>query len=133
MASLGTVLIVEDEGTALRVAKAILSRAGFEILTAASGDEALAICRECQEPIHLALVDIIMPGMTGPELGDRLKEEFPRIRVLYMSGYPNEVVLAHGIDIGKAAFIPKPFTSKDLVARVRIEIEKPETASGDHP
>jgi len=71
--------------------------------------------------------------MTGPELGDRLKDEFPRIRVLYMSGYPNEVVLAHGIDIGKAAFIPKPFTSQDLVARVRIEIEKPETASGDHP
>jgi DNA-binding response OmpR family regulator len=125
-----TVLIVEDESAALRVIKAALSNAGFQVLAAGSGHKALTICREYQGAIHIALVDILMPGMTGRELGKCLKEEFPGIRILYMSGYPQSV-LSQGIDVGDAAFIPKPFTSRDLVARIRAEIEKPRTASGD--
>jgi DNA-binding response OmpR family regulator len=122
---------VDDEETLLRVSRAALTRAGFRVLSADSGPRALAICREHVGPIHLAVVDIVMPDMSGPELRDCLRAEFSGVRVLFVSGFAPEVILSRGIDLGSAGFLAKPFTSAQLVARVRAEVEKPGAAQAD--
>lgn len=123
-----TVLIVDDEPVVLSIASTILSRAGFRTLRAESAEQALALCRDGAEPIQLALLDIVMPGINGIELRDRLCERFPHLVALYMSGYTHSQIEAHGAPIGSASFVQKPFQPATLVERVRAALED----GGDH-
>lgn len=125
-----TVLVVDDEDVLMPSICGALTRAGFHVLSANSGPNALSRCREYQGQIHLAVIDIVMPGMTGPELRDRLNEEFPEIRVLFMTGFTPDAILSSGISIGATGLLLKPFRSAELIARVQAELEKPASTDG---
>jgi DNA-binding response OmpR family regulator len=117
-----TILVVDDHPTVLHTVIAILVRAGFKVFGAESGSEALQICRG-ESPIGLALIDVVMPGVNGTEIRRRLSEELPGLRVLFMSGYDHEGVLACGADVPEADLLRKPFTPAVLVSRVRAALD----------
>jgi signal transduction histidine kinase/ActR/RegA family two-component response regulator len=111
----GSVLLVEDEAPLRRLISAILSAAGYRVIEAAGGDEALALAT-CK-PIELLLTDVVMPNMSGPELVSRLRGSRPDLAVLYMSGYDRELVGQKALE-GNADILPKPFTPRDLLTRI---------------
>jgi two-component system, cell cycle sensor histidine kinase and response regulator CckA len=114
-----TVLVVEDEELVRRVVARILTRAGYRVLVAGGGAEALAICEDAAGPIDLLLTDVIMPGIGGKELATRVAGQVPGIRILYMTGYTDDDVLRRGIlDQGRAVIL-KPFSPEDLLRKIR--------------
>jgi two-component system, cell cycle sensor histidine kinase and response regulator CckA len=119
-----TVLLVEDEPAVQRLAARILSMAGYRVLAASGGDEALAIARET--PPDLLLTDVVMPGMSGPELAKRLAEEHSGVRVLFTSGYTADAMERHGVPSEGAHFLPKPYTVDELTSRVREVLDRDE-------
>lgn len=118
-----TILVVDGEPTVLNFANLALRRAGFRVLAVGSGAKALVLCREHPEEIDLALLDLSMPGMNGPELRDCLRNQFPGIRILFMSGYGYEEMESLGVKGAPEDFIPKPFTVGVLKARIREALE----------
>lgn len=108
----GTVLVAEDqEQVRLLVAK-VLGRAGYRVLLAGCGDEALALARAQSVPVDLLVTDVVMPGLSGRELFERLHQLHPHLKVLFMSGYAADVI-GPGMNL-----LPKPFTPEQLLARV---------------
>jgi PAS domain S-box-containing protein len=120
-ASLGseTVLVVEDERAVRLVAVGNLRKAGYQVLEAGDGEEALRLASAHEGPIHLVLSDVLMPGIHGPELVKRLEESRPGIRALFMSGHADDALLHHGILEGGLSFLEKPFTRQELTKKVR--------------
>jgi signal transduction histidine kinase/DNA-binding response OmpR family regulator len=114
-----TILLVEDEDEVRRIAKHILEKAGYRILSAADGHAALAISEEHSGDIHLLLTDVIMPGMSGKDLSERLMAVYPDLRVLYMSGYTDNAIFHHGVLDPGTHFIGKPFTAAELTCKIR--------------
>ncbi|MQA99134.1 MAG: response regulator [Actinobacteria bacterium] len=122
-----TVLVVDDQAGIRRIIHRTLSREGYEVLTAASGDEAEELFRHHAD-IGLLITDVVMPGMAGTELADRLLSSKPALEVIYMSGF-------RGADQrrtlpGGAPFIQKPFSMDDLLMQVKLVMERP---AGDPP
>ncbi|MBA3430421.1 MAG: response regulator, partial [Actinobacteria bacterium] len=113
-----TILVVEDEDGVRSVVDRILSREGYEVVTAASGPEALETFGRHSGPIHLLLTDVVMPGMSGKELADRVRKVEPEIQIMYMSGYPEQIITQEGVEAGQT-YIQKPFTAKELLSKVR--------------
>src|SRR6266498_3120647 len=91
-----TVLVVDDEAAVRSAVREILQPTGYLVLEAGSGEEALRICAGQEGPIHLLLTDVMMPGMSGPEVAQRLARMRPGMRVLYMSGYSDDTMIRHG-------------------------------------
>ncbi len=118
-----TVLVAEDEDGVRQLAVESLQRRGYRVLSAASGEEALKVAAAHQGTINLLLSDVVMPGMKGPELADRLRQLRPGIRVLLMSGYAADVVTPS--DLGDASLLPKPFSPSVLGKAVRSILEVP--------
>jgi signal transduction histidine kinase len=114
----GTVLLAEDEPTVRLLMKRVLQRAGFLVLVASTGEEALELSREFAGYIDLLVTDVIMPGMGGGELSRRLRRERPGLRVLHVSGYTAGALRQNEALEDGAAFLQKPFSPKVLVARV---------------
>jgi PAS domain S-box-containing protein len=114
-----TVLLVEDEPGVRSLARLALESAGYTVLTAASAEEAVRLATSHRGRIHLILTDVIMPFMNGRELAEWLLARHPDARVLFMSGYPDEVLTPHGLALVDTAFLHKPFTPTILVERVR--------------
>ena len=112
-----TILLVEDEETVRRFAKTALELHGFQVIAAASPDEALSLAGDSQQPIPLLLTDVVMPQMGGPELADRLKRTRPDLAVIYMSGYPSTLVQGGMLDTS-TRLISKPFTTAELLASI---------------
>jgi two-component system, cell cycle sensor histidine kinase and response regulator CckA len=111
----GTVLVVEDEASLRRLIVRMLTRGGYRVIEAADGSEALARC-EREESVDVLLTDVVLPGMSGPEVADSLRRLRADVKVLYMSGYPQEVVASQGaLD---APLVEKPFTADDLLRRI---------------
>jgi len=110
-----TILLVEDDSAILNLVQQLLRRAGFQVLTAASGSEAMRAEAACSGVIHLLLSDIMMPDQAGPELAAALRRRRPDMLVMLMSGYPNGamLVLNHGWH-----FIQKPFLPAFLLEKV---------------
>ena len=125
-----TVLVVEDEQVVRQIAVECLAIAGFTVLSAASGHEALEICRREADEIHLLLTDVVMPGISGRELAERLKTLRPRMRVLYMSGYTDDAVLLEGIQISGVPLLQKPFRLADLTRKVREVLDSAPQGKG---
>jgi CheY-like chemotaxis protein len=111
-----TVLVVEDEAAVREVTGRILGRAGYSVITAASGPEAIEIARGHHGTIHLLVTDVVMPQMLGKEVAERIRAIVPGIDVLFMSGYTRPVLTAEGrLDPG-VALVQKPFSEVDLLA-----------------
>jgi len=114
-----TILLVEDEHQLRALAARILERAGYRVLTAGAGEEALEVCTGHSGRIHLLLTDLVMPGMNGRQLAERAATLRPDMRVLYMSGYTDDVIVRHGVVGQSAAFLQKPITTTALNEKVR--------------
>jgi two-component system cell cycle sensor histidine kinase/response regulator CckA len=119
-----TILLVEDEEEVRKLAVRVLERQGYKVLAARDGDEALLICERHQDPIHLMLTDVVMPGMNGHELAERLEPLHPRMKVLYMSGYTDNAIVLHGVLVEGVNYIQKPFTVDALTKKVREVLEQ---------
>jgi two-component system, cell cycle sensor histidine kinase and response regulator CckA len=118
-----TVLLTEDEDAVRTVAVAALERRGYRVLTAADGEAALAISRAYPGRIDLLVSDVIMPGMNGRELADRLTQQRPGLPVLYVSGYTEDTDLRLALSGDSRSLLAKPFTSLELARRVRATLD----------
>jgi PAS domain S-box-containing protein len=114
-----TILLVEDEPGVRAIARGILSRAGYKVLEAEDGATALRVFESTQEPIHLVLTDVVMPGMSGRELVEELAKREPGLKVLFMSGYTDDTVVHHGVLDRGFAFLQKPIMPDALGKKVR--------------
>jgi len=120
-----TILIVEDQDEVRRFAVQVLTSYGYRVIEAADADQALRICEEKRQRIQLLLTDVVMPHMSGPELAAKLMALDPEIKVLYMSGYTDNVILHHvTLDEG-ASFVQKPFSPQELAGRIRTILGPP--------
>jgi CheY-like chemotaxis protein len=113
-----SILVVEDEEVVLKLVRSILERADYRVLTARNGADALRLMEEHREPVHLLLTDVVMPGMSGPQLVERLRERLPALRAVFMSGYAADAMPRPG-EAGRTGFIQKPFTAAMLGAKLR--------------
>ena len=118
-----TVLVAEDEDAVRELAVDSLERRGYRVLAASSGEEALKVANAYDGTIHLLISDVVMPGMKGPELADRLRVLRPGVRVLLMSGYATDVVTP--TDLKEATFLTKPFAPETLGKIVRQILDVP--------
>ena len=118
-----TVLLAEDEQLVRVLARKVLEQAGYRVLVAAGGAEALALAERHAGPIHLLLTDVVMPEMNGRELMRQLIARRPDVRVLYMSGYADEAIARHGVLDPGTAFMQKPFTPGALTRKVRAVLD----------
>jgi|GEM_PF-4762617 len=114
-----TVLVVEDEAAVLNLTRDMISKLGYTVLAASRVEEALALAAEYQGKIDLLLTDVVMPEMNGKELAQRIEALRPGLKSLYMSGYTANVIAHHGILDKGVRFIAKPFSLRDLAARLR--------------
>jgi PAS domain S-box-containing protein len=113
-----TILLVEDEETLANLARRVLLKHGYRVLTASSGATAREVAAE-QPGIDLLLTDVVMPGMSGRELADELQRRFPDLKVLFMSGYTDDAIVHQGFLDPGLAFLQKPFTPYGLAKKVR--------------
>jgi CheY-like chemotaxis protein len=125
-----TVLVVEDEGAVRRLTERILLRAGYKVHSAANGEEALRLVESdaaADASIEMVLSDVIMPGMNGRMLSERLHALRPELPVVFMSGYTDDVIASHGMMGQGARFLAKPFTPETLRSAVRAALDRRET------
>ena len=122
-ASQPTVLLVDDDGTLRATIRRALLQAGFNVLDAAGGAEALVVSETHPENIDLLLTDVVMPDVSGRELASRLRVQRPKLRVLYISGYSADAIRRDGGLGASEAFLQKPFTTGALVGAVRGLVE----------
>jgi two-component system, cell cycle sensor histidine kinase and response regulator CckA len=119
-----TILLVEDDATVRGMASEMLARRGYSVLEAASEAEALGVWRERGASIDLLLTDVIMPQTSGPQLAAQLLAARPGLKVLYMSGYADDVLKEHGAVEALPGFLHKPFTSSALAQKVRAVLDE---------
>lgn len=115
-----TILLVEDEEQIRVLASVTLEEAGYTVLAAANGQEALSVARQHHGPIHLLLTDVVMPGMNGTQLNEQIDSLYPTIKTLYISGYADSKLAFPLLEsTSRAAYLPKPFTPTLLTRTVR--------------
>jgi PAS domain S-box-containing protein len=118
-----TVLLVEDEGQILNLGRRILAQQGYTVLAAPSPEAALALATHHPGPIHLLITDVVMPGMNGKELFERIRTGRPKVICLYMSGYTADVIAHHGVLDEGVRFLQKPFRIRELAEKVRAVLD----------
>ena len=114
-----TILLVEDEANLRYLARQYLEKQGYKVIEAADGAVAMQIAVAHEKVIHLLLTDVIMPGMNGRELAQRICEIRPNVKVLYMSGYTENVIGHNGMLDAGVRLLQKPFNLRDLKSKVR--------------
>jgi two-component system, cell cycle sensor histidine kinase and response regulator CckA len=120
-----TVLFVEDEVAVRDLVQRVLSNGGYTVLAAGDGAEALGVVEAHAGPIHLVVTDVIMPGMGGPELAARVRARHPAVRLIYVSGYTADQLHAQTELGADAILLAKPFTSQELLRKVREVLDRP--------
>ncbi len=114
-----TILVVEDDEKVRAVTVEVLMKYGYRVLDAPNGAKAMLICENHKGPIHLVLTDVVMPEMSGGELGGKLSPLYPEMKVIYMSGYMENEIVHTGVLPEGVNFIQKPFTLEGLVTKIR--------------
>ncbi len=114
-----TILLAEDEPTILQMTTTMLERLGYTVLVACTPAEAIRYCEEPGRKIHLLLTDVVMPEMNGSDLAKRLLMIQPDMKSLFMSGYTSDIIAKQGILADGLSFLPKPFSQRELAAKVR--------------
>lgn len=119
-----TVLLAEDEDIVREMTGAILIRLGYKVIETSNGDEALKAFSKHKEQIDLLLTDVVMPGMSGPELAKQLNKQKPLLKILFTSGYTNDKIIHHGVKDETVSFIGKPYTPQELAHKVREVLDQ---------
>jgi len=119
-----TVMVVEDEVQILGLCRQLLSRAGYQVISASQPGEALLLAEQHDGDIHLLLTDVVMPSMNGKELKERLEKIKPGLKVLYMSGYTANIIAHRGVLTEGVEFLQKPFATRDLSIKVRRLLDR---------
>jgi CheY-like chemotaxis protein len=119
------VLLVEDEDNIREPAQEVLEGRGYTVLAAHDATEALGLAQDHPGPIHLLVTDVIMPGMSGSQLAERMASLRPEARVLYISGYPEDAIDHHGVSQIGPSFLQKPFPPGLLLSTVRSMLDSP--------
>ena len=120
-----TILVVDDEETVRRFSSRVLQKHGFDVVAASTPAEAIAAADARRNSIDLLLTDVMMPGMNGRQLAELLLARRPLLRVLFMSGYAENVLATNVGLVPGAAFLGKPFKPKVLVSKVREVLDAP--------
>jgi CheY-like chemotaxis protein len=120
-----TILVVEDDASVRELVSRVLEEAGYRVLLAGAPAEALSLVAGLEEPLHLLLTDVVMPGLNGRALADHLLRLRPSLRVLFVSGYAQSAIVREGVLEAGVDFLPKPFTPVTLRARVREILDRP--------
>jgi two-component system cell cycle sensor histidine kinase/response regulator CckA len=118
-----TILVVEDEGAVREVAVTALRSYGYAVIEAADADEACRLYSNRAEPIHLLLTDVVMPGMNGVELAQRLRSLDPQLKVVFVSGYADSIILRGGAAADSVNFVQKPYRPVILASKIREVLE----------
>jgi PAS domain S-box-containing protein len=118
-----TVLVVEDEPALRGLTRRVLQGAGYVVLEAGNGADALRVLEQHPDAVHLVFTDVVMPGMNGRELAARLALTRPDMRVLYTSGYTEDAILRHGVLDDPSRFLSKPYTPAELRRRIREALD----------
>lgn len=117
-----TILVVDDVGVVRKAAFHLLSEEGYRVFEAASAAEAIEVLSTARQPVNLVMVDVVMPDISGVDLVRLIRDEWPSMRVLYMSAYPAEVLVREGLEHPNVLFLAKPFTREELLAKVRAAL-----------
>ena len=120
-----TILLVEDQQAVRLLLTQVLTEYGYKLLEASNGQEALRLVAATREPIHIVVTDVVMPQMTGPALVERLRRQWPTLRVLFMSGYAEGTVLPTFLAEPGTGFIQKPFLPVELAKKLRDLLDPP--------
>jgi len=123
-----TILVVEDEEAVRRMLADSLQEAGYEVLEAATCTEAMRLSEKPPGPINLLISDVVMPGMNGPELAERIRAKRPGLRVLFISGYTGDELSRRNGDSAPGKLLAKPFTHDELLSSVRRVLDSTEGA-----
>ena len=118
-----TVLVVDDQRYARRVAYRLLSEAGYRVLEAEDAAEALEAMHMSRARVDLLILDVVLPGLDGIELAQRVWETWPNQRILFMSGHAAEVLAQHGLADLDVPFLAKPFTRDEALSKVREALQ----------
>ncbi len=113
------VLLVEDDHSVREITRALLEGAGYQVMDAARGKDALETLKQGKCSVDLLITDVVMPGMSGKDLAEKVRSVCPRVKVLYMSGYTGEVMMHHGVSNGGVHLIQKPFSREEFLRKVR--------------
>ena len=126
-----TVLVVEDEDAVRNLVRMILERHGYRVVEASGADEAIRLARSAAKPIDVLVTDVVMPKKSGPELAAELQERYPDLKVMFMSGHPDDTILEHGVLLPDVELLVKPFSVKDLLGRLQQVLHewRPDTAA----
>jgi two-component system cell cycle sensor histidine kinase/response regulator CckA len=114
-----TVLLLEDEDGVRALVRHMLRKQGYTVLEAKHGNEAIFLCEQHKETIHLLLTDVVLEQMSGREVAERLAPVRPEMRTLYISGYTDDAIVHHGVLTSEMPFLQKPFTAEGLIKKVR--------------
>ena len=120
-----TILLVEDSSQILRLAEIILKRQGYRVISAHSGPDALAALKAHEGPVHLLLTDVVMQGMNGRALYEKIMINYPSLKILFMSGYTDDIIAHRGVLEEGFRFIQKPFSKQSLATKVREVLDQP--------
>jgi two-component system, cell cycle sensor histidine kinase and response regulator CckA len=118
-----TILIAEDEADLRDLTRIFLQDYGYNVITASSAEQAIQIAEMTSGPIHLLLTDVIMPGMSGRQLAERIQDKRPQTKVVYMTGYTDDMVMQHNVLEPGVQLLQKPFTRADLALKVRSTLD----------
>jgi len=124
----GTILLVEDEAFLREVTCEILESAGYRVLKTRDAAEATTAFRRYKAIVKLLLTDVVLPGQNGRDLANDLRSVCPKLRIIFISGYPENVVTCHGIEEEGMFYLPKPFSLQSLTRKVGEVLEPKETA-----
>jgi CheY-like chemotaxis protein len=121
-----TIVVVEDEPLVKNLVSEVLRKSGYQVMEFTNGREVLARVKHHDGPIHLLVTDVVMPAMGGVELARHLAQGRPEMRVLFISGYTDDLVGRQGLLQSGRAFLQKPFTPDTLLHRVRVLLDAPD-------
>ena len=119
-----TILLAEDDNAIRALTIRLLTRSGYKVIAADRGEVALDLAREHPGQIQLLVTDVVMPGMSGVDLWQHLREERPGCRVLFLSGWASDAIVRHGVIDSNTPFLQKPFTAESLIRSIRDVLDR---------